>query len=284
MQTALAKKAYDFIIESNSFNESDSVIKLGVGKNMVASIKYWSRAFGLIDEKGLSTEIADYIFGKTGRDIYLEDIGTLWLLHYHLIKTDKASIYNLVFNEFKKERSYFTKEQLLAFIKRKYDENGIINLYNENTINLDINIFLKNYLRPSSDDQVDIEEDFSGLLLELDVLKNFKQKDVDNRLVNWYQFEHNERDNIPCEIIFYSILDNFENSTTISFNDLLIGNNSPGLIFSINSDGLYKKLIEITNSYNNVTYSETAGNQILQISKKFNPYMVLNGYYKKNSQ
>ena len=64
----------------------------------------------MLDERDSPTEIAEYLFGKKGNDIYLEDYGTIWLLHYHLVKTNKASIYNLVFNEFRKERIDFTLE------------------------------------------------------------------------------------------------------------------------------------------------------------------------------
>ncbi len=36
------KKGYDFVVQENDFNSQDAVIKLGVGKNMVASIRYLS--------------------------------------------------------------------------------------------------------------------------------------------------------------------------------------------------------------------------------------------------
>ena len=54
------KKGYDFVSENNDFNSSDAVVELGVGKNMVSSIRYWLRAFGLLDDRN-TTEIADYL-------------------------------------------------------------------------------------------------------------------------------------------------------------------------------------------------------------------------------
>ena len=41
------KKGYDFVVGGNDFNSPDAVITLGVGKNMVASIRFWLRAFGV---------------------------------------------------------------------------------------------------------------------------------------------------------------------------------------------------------------------------------------------
>ena len=41
------QKGYAFIIKGRDFNAPDSVIELGVGKNMVSAIRYWLRAFGI---------------------------------------------------------------------------------------------------------------------------------------------------------------------------------------------------------------------------------------------
>ena len=51
-KTLWLKKGYDFIRNNNNFNSPDSVVELGVGKNMVASIRYWMRAFGLTENDG----------------------------------------------------------------------------------------------------------------------------------------------------------------------------------------------------------------------------------------
>lgn len=52
------KKGYDFVANKNNFNSPDAVITLGVGKNMVSSIRFWLRAFGITDNDVL-TELGD---------------------------------------------------------------------------------------------------------------------------------------------------------------------------------------------------------------------------------
>lgn len=99
------KKGYDFVASGNKFSEESAVITLGVGKNMVSSIHYWMKAFGLLNKDGELTEFANYFFSKEGKDPYLEDNTTLWLLHYNLVKTNLASLYNLLFNELRKEKN-----------------------------------------------------------------------------------------------------------------------------------------------------------------------------------
>ena len=79
------KKGYDYALSNKSFNDAEAVVALGVGKNMVASIKFWLRAFDIIDEEGNITWFGHYILGDNGKDQFLEDTNTLWLLHFYLV-------------------------------------------------------------------------------------------------------------------------------------------------------------------------------------------------------
>ena len=70
------KKGYDFVVQGKSFNNPDAVIDLGVGKNMVASIRYWLRVFGILEGDQISW-IGDYLFddisaGLISKKILLE--------------------------------------------------------------------------------------------------------------------------------------------------------------------------------------------------------------------
>ena len=98
------KKAYDSMNEGVNFTSPDAVAALGVGKNMVASIRFWSRAFGL-STNDIPTSFATSIFDtENGFDPYLEDEGTLWLLHYFLLTKRVASLYHLTFLDFQREK------------------------------------------------------------------------------------------------------------------------------------------------------------------------------------
>ncbi|MDZ7776516.1 MAG: DUF4007 family protein [Bacteroidales bacterium] len=166
------KKGYDFVTEEKSFNDEYAVVDLGVGKNMVNSIHFWMRATNLLDEKNITTRFANTIFDtKSGLDPYLEDTASLWLLHYYLIKEAYSSIYSLVFNDLRKVRFEFTKVQLDDFIKLKCHK---INpkLYNENTVDRDIKVFLRNYIRPEiSELGKDFEDELSGIFQGLGLIK-----------------------------------------------------------------------------------------------------------------
>lgn len=275
------KKGYDYIVKNNDFNSESAVIGLGVGKNMVTSISYWLKAFGLLDSNNSRTELANYIFDeKNGYDPYIENLATVWLLHYSLIKTNKASVYSLFFNDFRKGRTDFTKEQFLSYVRRILEGEGQKNI-NSNTINSDISVFIRNYLKPSfKETKIDIEEDFSSLMIDLDLMKSYKAENAEGKIVEWYKVENSLQVDLPPEIVLFSILDNDAYSKSISFKELLVGPNSPGNIFALNEEGLYQKLDTIVKNTKGLTYTETAGIRELQIKSSITKWDILNGYYK----
>ncbi len=52
------KKAFDFSSSNKSFNDDEASLELGVGKNMVTAIRYWSRCFQMIDDENLPSQLA----------------------------------------------------------------------------------------------------------------------------------------------------------------------------------------------------------------------------------
>jgi hypothetical protein len=279
------QKGYDFVINGGNFSSEDAVIKLGVGKNMVSSINFWMKALGLIDEgKNKPTEIANFIFSENGVDPFLEDIGSIWLLHYLLVSSNYSSIYYLVFNELRKERSVFNKGQLLSFIKRRYSETED-NSYNKNTVEKDISVFLRLYNRVDYRSiSKDFEDEISSLMIELNLINSSIEEEIKEgsnkrEKIEWYYLHGVTRENLPPEIVLFTILDNFQNSNNISLKRLEIEPNSPGMIFLLSRDALYGVLKEIEKLYPGIVLSETAGNTILVLPEAIDKWKVLKKYY-----
>lgn len=264
------KKGYDFIQKGLDFNNDDSVVELGVGKNMVNSIKFWTKSFGLTSEEKILSDFANYIFGENGKDKYLEDPATLWLLHYHLIKVNHASIYSLVFNDFRKHSQEFTKERLERYLIRYSTEQNTPQ--SENTIERDVRVFLKNYGRPSNKTK-DIEDEFSNIFVELNLLETIDSKTF--RIVN------RERKEIPYEVVLFLILDKYGDRKSISFHNLLNEENSIGNVLVMNEQGILNKIEEIISDYKTIIFSDVAGIKELQFKRKLDKWKVLNKYYEK---
>lgn len=277
------KKGFDFLQgNERRFNDESAVVELGVGKNMVSSIAYWLKSFGIVNDAFQPTEIGNYIFGEQGRDPYIEDIATVWLLHYFLVKTEYASVYSLFFNEFKRERIDFNRDHLHSFLKRKCFEVSD-SLYNENTITSDVSTFLRNYII-SSDlrkaKKIELDDEFSGLLYELNLISLYKLEIVGGKQMEMYKAENKNREELPYELVLFAILDRFPDEPSISFRELEVNANSVGMVFGLTKEGLYAKLEEIVKHYDKqVVLSDTAGIQVLQFKQPINKWEVLDRYY-----
>ena len=64
------------------------MVRLGVGKNMVRAIRFWTDAAavscGEADGKLLVSQFGSNLLGRSGHDPFLEDVKTLWLLHWKI--------------------------------------------------------------------------------------------------------------------------------------------------------------------------------------------------------
>ena len=186
-KTLWLKKGYDFVVNRGDFNAASAVSDLGVGKNMVSSIRFWLKAFG-ITENDRPTLLGDKIFDDNGWDPYCEDITTLWLLHYSIVSVGIASIYNLAFTGLKRNKIEFARTDLSNYIEMVCRQKSQLNAYNERTVNKDIGVFLQNYAYPVKAKSI---EDYSNLLLNLGLIHNTETKIAANGTAEYlYQFDY----------------------------------------------------------------------------------------------
>lgn len=264
------KKGLDHLWDGQRFNDQ-AVISLGVGKNMVNSIHYWLKAFGLLTNDGKIEDVAEEIFHNDGHDPFCEDIGTIWLLHYLLVAKGMSTTYHLVFNEFRKQRLEFNRDHLLTYLERKC-RSADIN-FNQNSLKKDINVFFSNYTTPEK--SKGIEEDFSGLLYELDLVRKIEK----GGYTQTYKIDNKARPELPAEIVLFLILRNRKDKS-ISFNELLNGANSVGTVFALSPNGLMVKIEQMLKRYKkHLVFSDDGGIRELQIKKELDPWTVLNNYY-----
>ncbi len=268
------KKGYDYVQEGKNFNDEDAVVQLGVGKNMVSSIRFWLKAFNIIDNKDIPTEFGKRLFDdENGYDPFLEDEASLWLLHYQLVKNSFASIYSIIFNEFRKEKLFFNKETFVNYVKRIGESNPDLN-FNENTVAKDFIVFANLY--KNDPESKDVEDSFSGILSEIELLKKTGKGKEEQ-----FYIENTERDNLPGAVVLFTILDNPNYGNSISLNSLEFDFNSPGSIFALNRSGLMNKISEIVSEFKDITFTDQAGIKELQFKKKSDAFTILDTYYGK---
>lgn len=260
------KKGFDYINEGADYNAPDAVVRLGVGKNMVSSIRYWMKAFGMTQNDTL-TNIANYILNTdTGKDPYIEDLGTLWLFHYLLVSTGEATLYNLVFMRLQKERKVFDRQNVLNFVRRVMTEDNKQNLFNENTVKKDIGVLLQSYVLPQKSKALD---DYSALLIDLDLIK----MNPDGKT---YAFNLEGKRQIPWQIFLYAIIKVKGTDNTVSYDTL----QEIGLVFCMNDLEVIEMCKTIQEHHSQeVRYSDTAGIKQLQFIQEIKEEEALEEYY-----
>lgn len=271
-KTLWLKKGYDFVFNRNDFNSPNAVITLGVGKNMVASIRYWLRAFGVTDNDVL-TELGKYLFDENkGKDKYLEDIATLWLLHFNLVFSGDATLYKLFFCGVQKERTIFEREQVLTYVKLRMAEAGKLTLFNANTVRKDIGVLLQNYSLPRKPQS---NEDFSSLLIDLDLIRQSSEG-------KGYYFNVDGKRKVTKEIFLYGLLKlkDQEGDNTIAFDTI---QENVGLVFCMKDFETIEMLKLLSSEYNqHFTYSDVAGIKQIQFTQDLDVKQVLDNYYGKD--
>lgn len=262
--------------ELNGFHKlEESILNLGVGKNMVQAIQYWLRAFGLIDEEKKLTEIAKLIFSKErGFDRYLEDEGTLWLLQYLICNVDIASIYKLIFSDYAKERisNEFDERQILNFIKLKIAENNNRET-SENTLNSDFKVFIQSYFSGIRSLK-SLEDDYNSPLIELNLISSISRE---NGIIT-YKLNRENRVDFPLEIFGFCLYDLYDNDTAIQFKEI---RKTLGAYFVLTNEGLEIIIERLCLKYPEFIFNDDAGVRQIQLKANTENYKLklLQNYY-----
>ena len=150
-------------------------------------------------------------------------------LHYLLVKENYASIYSLFFNKFRRGRIEFTSKQLEKYIESIVKED---NSYNVNTVTTDIMVLLRMYQKTdNTEGRIELEDMYSGIFNDLQFMSKLRtEKYGEKGLVDWFRISNEDKHSLPAEIVLFSILDNYPGMETISFKELEIGVNSPGIV------------------------------------------------------
>lgn len=148
--------------------------KLGVGTNMVKSIRHWMQAFMLINETQKDgTRLSDLGEIIAANDIYLEEKFTLWILHSNIAKNnERATIWYLFFN--KCEAEEFKKEDLYIILKKELFKYSETDAAPDNSIKDDIDVLLNMYSKSNGSD--DPEDKISCPMATLGLIK--KENDI----------------------------------------------------------------------------------------------------------
>jgi len=269
---------------SKIFESDEATVKLGVGKNMVAAIKYWLRACRMIDPiENVPTELGKCLLAENGLDPYLEDEATIWLLHWLLAtNSELATSWYWFFNRFHKPE--FTGQELTTALsdfvndqatKKKKPSLG--------TLKNDATLIPRMYTQSKGNTRTPIED---ALDSPFALLKLVTQSTGGRS----YQSRPNPRPDLPLGILGFAVCEMFamKETTTIPVEDFMYSkDNYPaiGSVFRLTENDLVAKLEKLVGFIPNIfDIRDTAGQHQLYMSKNIDPIEFVKQHYNNASK
>lgn len=282
---AWLKKGVDELAHDEGvFSDDDAMTRLGVGKNMVRSIRHWCLAAGVAEEYQpdlLSrspsirvSELGRRLFADEGWDPYLEDPATLWLIHWRIASNARRATtwfwaFSYVFDP------EFTRDSLLSALLQ-WTETGGWKRIAATSLKRDVDCFLRTYL-PARGGNAILEDSLDCPLVELNLIREAGDRQT-------FQFNRGPQPELPTGVLFYATLDFWSRSApdaeTMSLHDLAYHPGSPGRLFQIDEESLaarFEQLESWTNRH--VSYGETAGLKQLYRRREVSPLAILEKTY-----
>ena len=250
----------------NVFALQNATDILGIGTNMVKSLKYWMTATKLIEEKNREIMLSDFGSIINEYDPYLEDIFSWWLIHINMITNiDDAYIYNLFFN--KCNIKTFTKRELYEKLYALLINEKLT--FNENILQDEVNMIIKTY---TIDEKIDNpENNFICPLSELNLLKK-----VDR---DTYEKNRPEIRNLPFWVVYYIICLLLDDRDNISIDELLKEENSPAKLLNMDKHLINEYLDEMKKN-DLIIINRTAGLNMVYLKKKLSLNEIAEEYFK----
>ncbi len=250
------------------FLRKDAADMLGIGSNMVNSLRYWLNAFNLIEEKGREgtklTNIAQII---AKYDKYFEDIFTIWMLHSNIAKNVKeATTWYMFFNCC--DLDEFDKEEIIVCLTREILKYTNGEPFSEQSLKNDLDVLLNMYGKGKG--MIDPEDKSISPMVQLELIK--KSESV-------YLKNHPDRRKINEWNILYELASIMKDEKSVSIDSITIGERSISAIYQITRVTI-NELLDILDNTGYIHVDRTAGLDMIYKEKEFSIEEIAEMYYK----
>ena len=233
-------------------NIDEAIVRLGVGKQMARAIKFWVEAAKVVEkqEKGdlKVNQLGEDLLGEKGRDPYLEDIQTLWLIHWNFSTHRESPIFAWDFLMNRWQDSEIAPSQAVAAFKKEADSQG--RQLSIVTLKQHFDIFLHTYVPRRGKKGNVLEDNLDCPLTELDLIRQIGEtvSDSSGKLEPVYTFNRDPKPQISQQLFFYC-LNNFweiyhSEEKSLQLRDVASGHGSPGQIFKLPEQEIHARLEE----------------------------------------
>lgn len=265
------KRGYDRCsVNAHVFNDENAIEQLGVGKNMVRSIRYWCILFRLLEDDVKPGCLKPSDFGnrlldtEKGWDPYLEDPASLWLLHWQIFRPPFIAVtWNIAFSYITLQT--YTTRELTNAIHTKAKEIGKICDIAIGSWEKDVSCILRMYTFEKRE-QTEIRCPFTDLEL---IIPAIESPDKDR-----YHYSYETKRNLPDLVFLAAVFDYaaqwYSGQSSLSLVQIAYGPMSPGMAFRLTESECGQRLDRVCRQFKKATFTETNGVRQVQFTEK--PY------------
>ncbi len=249
------------------FDREDAIEILGVGKNMVRSIRFWCLAFHVIaPESGIEAPkvsgpmgpapLGKALLAEEGWDPYLEDPASLWLLHWNLfVPPVVAPAWSIAVNQ--SAAGGFSMKELARKLGEYTADIPEYSRLSASSFEKDASCFLRMYAPPKDGKSDEIECPFTHLGF-------LTPSETKGR----YRFHPGEKPDLP-DAVFLAACSEFAHhhgagARSLALNAIAYEWNSPGRVFQLSETDIGNRLERAASETDGVVFTESYGNRQLQ--------------------
>lgn len=262
------KKAFneaenDGPIKKSTFTDENAIATFGVGKNMVASIRHWALACGVMYEVDTGFQVgslAAEILQDGGLDPYAESPSTAWLAHWQLAgRCYRSTTWQWLFNHV--TAPTFTRQELEEPLARYARELDPKHRLSASTLSRDLETCLRSYAPRSAGGS---PEDFAEPLLgELGLLQEVHK--------GQYAFRRGPKASLHDGVFAFALIDFWdraaEGQSSLAFETVAYAEGSPGRVFKLDEESIAQRLISLAEfTDGKLAWTDSAG--LRQVHRK----------------
>ena len=260
------RKAYTVAAsDPGVFGKPEAPVIVGVGKNMVRAIRFWGLAAKLITEDPHSpnrrapqfapTRRGHALFGAHGWDPYMEDPGTLWLLHWLLLAPpSRLPVWWLAFNEFGAVE--FAESDLTEEISAQLGIAAEWAPPHASSIRKDVSALLRTYSPGESSRRVAVDDLLDCPMRELNLLRR-------SPATGLHRFTLGPKPTLPSAVAVHTALDYMDRTgsggRTVALSRLAHEAGGPGRAFKLSEQELLAALSPAVEHTNGLNLASPAG-------------------------
>lgn len=242
------------------------MVRLGVGKNMVRSIRFWVEVMGVATAEPnktlLPTSFGRAVFAEDGFDPFLEDVRTLWLLHWN-VATRADPLFAWHFLLYSWPFGELTRSEALAALIR--EARRFSAPHSEVTLGIHLDVFLHTYI-PTRAARGSLEQSLDSPLSELELFQQLGDRRAydSGRREPVYAFRREAKPEVTTALFEYCLDDYWRQhragEATLAYRDVATAPRSIGQVFKLPEDDVRCRLdtYTLTGSLVPFTYQPSA--------------------------